>query len=480
MSKKPSQGLLDRVVAALSPEAGLRRVRARIKTTALMNYDAASYGRRMQGWKAPASDADAASQNGRARMRYLSRDMIRNAPFARRAQSVVTNNVVGLGITPSLAANSDGERKAAQPVLDHMLSNGIDAHGEQNIFGLQTTVMNGVFESGEMLVVRRMRNPNPNLDLPFQIQLLEADYLDQFITSYGKNEVRDGVEYNGFGAIVAYHIYYNHPGSASPKIKLKSRRYPASEVLHIRRIDRPGQLRGVPWLAPVMLTLGEMRDYQEAQIVKQKMSTLLTLIIENDDDIKPEDKLGLSEMAPGAIVHTRAGQSVNLSNPPSVDDYDVVMRMGLAAIAMGLGITYESLAGDLSRVNFSSARVGRLEMDKNIENWQARIMIEQFCVGVARWSADALRFKNTEAGGFPEYKLTWTPPRRALVDPTKEIPALLKQVAGGMTSMQRVQRGLGLDPETILRERKEDSKAGNGVPADPVSGKPITPKGEKP
>jgi capsid protein len=29
-------------------------------------------------------------------------------------------------------------------------------------------------------------------------------------------------------------------------------RVPAERVLHIYRVDRPGQVRGVPWLAPAI------------------------------------------------------------------------------------------------------------------------------------------------------------------------------------------------------------------------------------
>jgi capsid protein len=52
--------------------------------------------------------------------------------------------------------------------------------------------------------------------------------------------------------------------------------------------------------------------------------------------------------------------------------------------------------------------------------------------------------------------MEWTAPRRALVDPTREIPALLKAVEGGVTSLQRATRQLGEDPEQILNEQIED------------------------
>jgi capsid protein len=145
---------------------------------------------------------------------------------------------------------------------------------------------------------------------------------------------------------------------------------------------------------------------------------------------------------------------VVFSNPPQVNDYDVVMRLGLCAAAMGLGITYESLAGDLGRVNFSSARIGRLEMDKNIETWQTQILIGQFCAGVGRWSLEAYRLTTNAKRGL---KMSWTAQRRAIIDPTKEIPAIIKKVEGGLSSMQREQRAMGLDPEVIAREREEDA-----------------------
>jgi lambda family phage portal protein len=232
--------------------------------------------------------------------------------------------------------------------------------------------------------------------------------------------------------------------------------------LHIRRIDRPGQSRGVPWLAPVMVTLSEMRDYQEAQILKQKISALLAGVVEAGDEGIPEGASGLDALAPGAFVYTEAGQKVTFTNPPKVDDYNVVMRLGLWAVAMGIGITGEALSGDLSNVNFSSMRAGRLEMDKNVETWQEQILISQFCAGVGQWVFDAYRLM-TGAASAP-LEMAWTAQRRALVDPTKEIPAIIKKIEAGLSSLSREQRAMGLDPDVIAAERAEDAARAPAVP----------------
>jgi hypothetical protein len=53
--------LIDRVIAAVAPAAGLRRARSRAALGALMHYEAASVGPRTGHRRAPGTDADAAA-----------------------------------------------------------------------------------------------------------------------------------------------------------------------------------------------------------------------------------------------------------------------------------------------------------------------------------------------------------------------------------------------------------------------------------
>jgi lambda family phage portal protein len=453
---------LDALVGEFSPEAGRRRALARSAAKLAMNYDAASRGRRAAGWKAPATDADAAAFGVRARLRQLSRDMVRNRPYAARAREVVISNVVGTGIVPSVVhENAEVQAQIGAVLSEHLLTPALDARGELDLYAMQEVVIGTVFTDGEVLARRRIRRGKYARDLPlgFQVELLEADHLDDSVTSWGANEVIEGVEYSPIGDIEAYHLFDEHPGAARMRgLKLTSRRVPWQDVLHIRRFDRPGQLRGVPWLAPVMMTMGEISDYQEAQILKQKMAALLAAVVTYDKDsgVDPSKRLkGLEALEPGAVVGTPEGTSVNFTTPPKVDDYQPFMREALGAVAMGIGITRESLTGDLSGTNFSSGRMGRMEMDRNVERWQ-RMVIMQFCMGVERWVRESWAMQRvlpTEV-----IRLNHTPPRRPLIDPNDEIDAFLKQIDGGVNSRQNVQRTLGLDPERIRRERAEDAQ----------------------
>lgn len=454
---------LDRVISEFAPVAGSKRMMARRATGLAMNYDAASRGRRTQGWKAPSTDADAAAFGARERLRQLSRDMVRNRPYAARAREVVVSNVVGTGIVPSVVHADQKKQLQIWEVLKaHLLTPALDARGELDLYAQQEVVIGTVFTDGEILARRRIRRGKFARDLPlgFQIELLESDHLDTTITSWGENEVIEGVEYSPIGDIEAYHLFREHPGSARLRgVTLTSERVSWRDILHIRRLDRPGQLRGVPWLAPVMLTMGDLSDYQEAEILKQKMAALLAGVVTYDkDDIGADDvkKLrGLSKLEPGAVVAAPQGSQITWTTPPRVESYPEFIRENLGAVAMGVGITRESLTGDLTGVNFSSGRMGRMEMDRNVERWQ-RLVIGQFCLGVERWVREAWRLQQVLPG--EDFVLAHTAPRRPLIDPNDEIDAMIKAVDGGVNSRQNVQRTLGLDPEQIRRERAEDQE----------------------
>lgn len=464
---------LDRTILRIAPERGLRRIKAKSAAAAIMNFDAASKGRRTYGWKAPATAADAAAWGSRARLRALSRDMVRNRALAVRGRDVITGNVVGTGILPSVRMERPDDSEAAMDVLrQHLLTPALDVYGVNDLRGLQVQVMNAVFTDGEVLVRRRIRDTRfePDLVLPFQVQLMEVDHLDDSITSYGKNEVVEGIEYGPTGRPVAYHLFDRHPGDVTrlKNISLNSKRVPAEQILHIRRTERPGQMRGVPWLAPVMMTLGELSDYQESQILKQRIAALLAFFVEANDDGETYAGTTLSELSPGAVVGLQPGQKVTPSEPPKVDGYSEFMNQGIRAVAMGLGVSYESF-GDLRGVNFSSGKMGRMEMDRFIEVWQRQLIIGQFCAGIARWTRETWRLValNRDLPPVPR-EIEWTAPKRPLIDPAKEIGADVVEIESGITSLQRKQRERGYDPEVIARERAED--AARAVPGDAARG----------
>lgn len=447
--------ILDRAILWASPHVGLQRVRDRKVAAQLMRYDAGSRGPRTKGWRAAGGDADTAT-GARNRIAAVARDMARNAPFAVKAQHVIVANVIGDGIIPKLRGTNKRQEKRLREMLKaHFDTTAIDAAGRENLFGLQRLAMMAVVSDGEVLI-RRVRTSQA---IPFQLNVMEIDFLDTSKASATGPEIREGIEYNERGERVAYWLYDQHPGTTNRYFGrgLSSRRIPAADILHVYRQDRPGQSRGVSWFAPVTLAMQDWSDHQDAKLLQQKIAACFAAFRtgvepDNDDDVSAADRF--STLAPGRIENLGVGEDVKFATPPPVQGYDEFSRVTLRSIAAGLGITYEALSGDLSGVNFSSGRMGRMEMDRNVSAWQWLMMIPQMMQPIGDWTLEAMGMR-TEGRGFT---IDWVPPVRFIVDPNREVQAMVASMDAGLSSRQGNIRALGYDPEDVLSEQAEDAE----------------------
>jgi len=460
--------ILDWAIAQVAPVRALARARARSALQAVMNYDAATTTGRAASWKPKAGDADSAADR-RARLAFVARDMVRNTPFATRAQAVIANNVVGDGIIPKVSGGTKSQQADLRDLVErHLDTVLIDADGRNNLYGLQRLAMNTIVDAGEVLIRRRLRDRRDGLPLSLQLQVLEPDFIDTAkdgVLASG-NDVREGIEYDAIGRRVAYWLFQRHPGAPWRRGQdLTSHRVPASEILHVYRQDRPGQMRGVSWFAPVAMTLQDMADHQDAQLMRQKIAACFVAFrVSPDADTDPNtDKKGLStSLVPGRIQNVAPGEDVRFAVPPGVESYDEFTRAVLRSAAAGLGITYEALSGDLGNVNFSSARIGRLEMESNVSAWQWLMLVPQMMQPIGRWILEqwALERMTRPSRGL---RLDWVPPPLKLVDPTREISALRDKVRAGFASRQSVVRQLGYDPERLIEEQAEDAKVADAA-----------------
>lgn len=455
--------LIDRVIATFAPVAGLKRAQARAALGVVMNYDAATTGRRASSWRASGADADAASAR-RARIAAIARDMVRNTPLARRAEAVIAANVVGMGILPKIEGGTKSQATSLAAAIEaHLDTTAIDADGRQTLYGLQNLAMRAIVDGGEVLIRRRFRTRSDRLPLALQLQVLEADFIDTARTGPAEsgNEIREGIEFDAIGRRVAYWLFDRHPGSSYRPVKTyASRRVPASEILHVFDQGRPGQMRGVSWFHAVAMRLQDLADGQDAQLMRQKIAACFAGFRTMDGADEADN--GLEEIGttitPGTIRQLKPGENITFASPPRVDGYDEFTRSVLREVAAGLGITYEALSGDLSNVNFTSYKAGRIEMDLNVRQWQWLMLIPQMMEPIGRWIVEQWAI---EAGLRPSrgLRLTWTAPVRPLIDPAREIGALRDKVRAGFASRQGVIRELGDDPALILGEQIEDAEA---------------------
>lgn len=468
---KPRRTLASRLndlIAPISPGWAARREAGMVayhRNQALSaHYDGAGRTARASDFRKNRTDAVLAGRYDRESLSFVVRDMLRNNPVARRAQRQLMNGIVGRGIIPSVhvdGAEEEGSPAAAlkarveQLWKDHALEGRhIDAAGHLNLFSMQGQVAGTVVGDGEVLLRRRYRRPSDGHPLNFQVQVLEADYLDTQVDGdlgNGRFAV-EGIEFNSIGQRVAYHIYEHHPGGARGMLP-KSRRIPAENIIHVFDVMRPGQERGMSWFAPVITLLHDLHKYQDAQVKRQEVATKFAAFWKTKE---PKD-LGDNSLSAGTVMQIDEDDEVIFTNPPAVDGYEPFMAQTVRTIAAAMGLTYEQLSGDLRRVNYTSHRAGRMATDPNIADWQHNMMIGRVCRGLEVWMAEAVQDVTDIAP--TAYRIDWTPPRRPQVDPSKDTKADADEVNAGFASRREKIRERGKQPEKVEAEIREERSA---------------------
>lgn len=451
------QNLLDRVVSFVSPQAGLARARSRAALEMVRGYEGAKTGRRTGGWVTGGTSANAEIAPALALLRGRSRDLMRNNPYAVKARQAFVGNAIGTGISAKFEQQGD--------LWKRWIGGECDADGQHDFYGLQQLVAMTEFEAGECLVRLRWRRPDDGLSVPLQLQVLEPDYLDTLKSEALQNGgwIMHGIEFDALGRRVAYWLYDQHPGDSAPLLKgLTSRRIPAADILHIYRKERPGQVRGVPRMAPVMLKLRDLDDYEEAELVRKGIEACFAAIVtsQSDDGATVTDRVTdasgnqIESLGAGMVYYAKPGQDIKFGQPAPSGGYGEFTRDHKHAIAAGAGLTYELLTGDLSQVNYSSYRAGILEFRRTVEQYQWLTFIPMFCAPVAAAFQRAALLQSGRRSGAVE----WTTPKWDWVDPVKDVAGELLEIAAGLKPWQESVRRRGYDPEVVLAQVKEDQE----------------------
>lgn len=469
---------IDRAINIFSPATYVSRLKQRAAAVMLQDqmrrYDAAGTGRRTAGWFAPGTSAQSEVQNAITFLRNRSREMVRNNPYAGNAISEIANNTIGTGIIPKaigLPKTIDKRLKALWAGWAD--DTDCDYDGHTNLYGLQHLAARAMSESGGAII--RMYTI-PGQDIPLQLQVLEDDYIDT--TKFGAtgdgtgNFIRYGVEFNSKNKVVAYWLWDNHPGDSMQYSSIKSSRIPAGEIIYLFQKLRPGQFRGVPLGHASMLTLKDLSEYEDAQLIRQKIAACFAVFVTDTDTSgtlgKTSSGDNLEKVEPGIIEYLPAGKSVTMANPPDAGaNYDPYTKSVLRAAAVGYGMDYVTLTGDYTAVNYSSGRMGWMKFQRNIDVLQWITIVPQMCNKIWRWfiqSANIMGYIRQE-----KVPVRWTPPRRQMIDPVKETKGLESSVRAGFTSWPEAIRQNGDDPDELLEEMKAAADAFDKAGLKPTS-----------
>lgn len=439
-------------------------------------YDAASTSRRARHWTTSGVGPNAVYYGDLETMRARAREAVRNNSYAASAVRTFVGNTVGTGIVPRWRLD-DAELARKITTAWESWVDEADADGQMDFYGLQALVARTVFTSGESLVRLRTRTFDPTTkQVPLQLQVLEPDYLDSSKHGDIDNRVlRLGVEFDKIGRRRAYHLFRTHPGDSDMLGRpAQTSRVSADEVIHCYRVDRPGQVRGVPWLATVLTRLHQLDKYEDAELTRKQIAALFagfiteapgtdgpTIGVADEDDDESDDQVTLE---PGIMQRLRPGEEIEFAEPADVGgSYGVFVQQQLRAIAAGIGITYEQLTGDLTGVNYSSIRAGLLEFRRWATTFQHELLVFQFCRRVVlTWLDRAVAMGVLDLPGYDEKpalyrRIVWLPPGWEWVDPEKDIRAVEMAVKAGLSTREEEIAKRGYHVEDIDEANARDT-----------------------
>lgn len=441
-------------------------------------YQAGGSGRRTRAWFAPSLSANDAILPTLTTLRNRARAGVRNDGVARAAIDRLTANIVGGGIGPESKA-PDSETRAAIHALFLEWSDEADSDGLLDFYGLQALATRSWLESGEVFIRLRPRLATDALTVPLQLQLIEAEFCPvDYSSSVGARKIRAGIELDGIGRRIAYHLYRSRPGDAVDIDTSALVRVPAESVIHLYEPLRPGQLRGTPSLTQALVMLQEIDAYSDATIVRQKVAALFAGFVTrtagpSDADVDPltgqaierdaQDN-ALLGLEPGLMQELRPGESIEFADPPDSTNFGDFMRSALMNAAVAAGVPYEVLTGDLRNINDRTVRVILNEFRRHVEMRQHHIVAFQFNRRV--WEAwfDAAIFSGALPipAGYAEdprpwRRVEWVADAWKYLNPVQDGQYYREAVrSGAMTLTEYVKEVRGRSLEDVLAERKQE------------------------
>ena len=428
--------------------------------------------RRLRGWNPPLENINALVASGGPRLLARSRELVVTNGYAANACEAFAANLVGDGIKPSSLITDAALRDRVQK-LWLAWTDEADADGLTDFYGLQAMIAREMFVAGECFVRLRPRRAEDGLLVPLQLQLLQAEMLPFEKTEMDPNgnRIRCGIEFDLIGRRVAYHFRRRHPGdSTDQRVAVPDTvRVPAEEVLHIYRPIDAGQIRGLPHVAPAMVRLFLLDQYDDAELDRKKTAAMFAGFITKtapEDPMMGEgaadlDGAAIASLEPGTMQVLLPGEDVKFSSPADVGGgYEAFQYRTLLSVSASLGLPYHLVTGDVRQANYSSLRAELVEFRRRIGQLQHGVMAHQLCRPIwRRWLETAVLSGALDIGDRAVARpVQWIPPRWDWVDPLKDIQAQVLAMEAGITSRRKVVEATGYDVEEVDRENAADAK----------------------
>lgn len=319
--------IIDRLVYAVNPQQGAKRIAARVATETALKFVNSGYSdggashtkRWAQGFNAESYSPQQDIDENLGTLRERSRSLEMNTPLGAAAISTVTTKTVGTGLYLKACIDYEylgltqeeaevWERNIEREFALWAESKECDYTRQHTFYEMQDLILRGMVSNGDGLGVIKYAPASRTMPYELRLQIIESDRLSNpqmakegisvvnETGTYGYNHttgnrIISGIEIDDEGRLVAYWICNRYPHDYS-QLHLKNREWVRIKafgektgnpnVLHLYKATRAGAYRGVPILAPVIESLKQLTRYSDAEIMAAVISGMFTVFIKHN------------------------------------------------------------------------------------------------------------------------------------------------------------------------------------------------------
>lgn len=458
------------------------------------SHSGASHTKRsFKGFNVESGNASEDINDNNYTLRQRSRILYMSAPIAAAALKRQRTNIVGpglrlkstidrdvLGMTKEQAEEWQRHTQAEFSLWANRKQT-CDATGVNNFYGMQQLVALSWPMSGDVFALIKRAETSPLMPYSLRLHILEADLVrtpNDMLVAQGHplaggittlklpngNTILDGVETDRGGAVVAYHIANTYPNQLDgtptkfTRVDAYGKLTGLPNVLHIMDAERPGQYRGVPYLAQTIEPMLQMRRYTEAEITAAVVQSFFTAFIKTEADpsnipfneARGADAEEVSrdpneyEMGPGTLNVLEPGEDVTFGSPTHPNTgFDTFMRALCEQVGACLEIPADLLLMSFN-ASYSASRAALLEAWKGFK-MRREWLTDDFCRPVYEiWLTEAVARGRISAPGFLTDPIIrqaylgseWIGPSQGQLDPTKEVAAAVSAIENGLSTRE--------------------------------------------
>ena len=398
--------------------------------------------------------------------RRISRNLVANNPIGATASRRWVSSMIGSGIKVLW-----GDEFVQQLWNSWALAPNSDDYGD--FLSYQTLAAKGLFDDGEVFT-RFVYSGEATKENPItlRLQMLNSDILADTGTimySNGGSKI-SGITVDQYLRPVAYDFY------STNMYLLGASQYttiPAAEIIHLFKKNYVGQFRGTPYLSAVFDTVAQLDELFLATLKRQKNAQAISYIVKRQGN-NPFPFLGdmtedqpvselltdrkfkrVSSVEAGSVVYLNDGEDVSPIAPTDIGDNLVkVFDAQLRLIAASIDLTFEQLSNNLSQVNYSSARVGMLTVNRVIAQQQQILLIS---IMLKKITDKFLALVTAEFGDkYKNLNPVYQTPKVESIDREKEAKATLMELQTGLTTLELELAKRNLDYETIVQQLQKE------------------------